>query len=68
MLNLLRYGPYLLIRHIWIQLLVLASMFLAGAFIFQHYQGLDWLSALLGSVSTITTIGIYAPNIVDYAQ
>jgi voltage-gated potassium channel len=63
MLNLLRYGPYLLIRHIWIQLSVLAAMFFACAFVFQHYQGLDWLSALLGSVSTITTIGIYAPNI-----
>jgi hypothetical protein len=28
------------------------------------YQHLDPLTAFLGSVSTITTIGIYAPNIV----
>ena len=34
-----------------------------GAAIFNHYQGLNWLTALLGSVSTVTTIGLYAPNI-----
>jgi len=38
-------------------------MFLFGAAIFNHYQGLNWLTALLGSVSTVTTIGLYAPNI-----
>lgn len=62
-LSLLVYGPYFLLRHIWIQLSLLVAMFIAGAFIFAHYQGLDFLSALLGSVSTVTTIGIYAPNI-----
>jgi hypothetical protein len=36
---------------------------LFGAAIFNHYQGLNWLTALLGSVSTVTTIGLYAPNI-----
>ena len=39
-----------------------------GAAIFWHYQGLDWLTALLGSVSTVTTIGLYAPNIVSMPQ
>jgi Trk K+ transport system NAD-binding subunit len=63
LLNMVKYGPYLLLRHIWIQLILLVAMFFLGALVFQHYQGLDWLTALLGSVSTITTIGIYAPNI-----
>jgi len=39
-------------------------MFGLGTLIFMHYQGLDFLTALLGSVSTITTIGIYAPNLI----
>jgi Trk K+ transport system NAD-binding subunit len=59
----LKYGPYLVLRHIWIQSGLLAVMFFLGALVFHYYQGLDWLTALLGSVSTITTIGIYAPNI-----
>ena len=63
-LSFIRYGPYLIFKHIWIQALILALMFFAAALIFHQYQGLDWLSALLGAVSTITTIGIYAPNIV----
>jgi voltage-gated potassium channel len=68
LVSMLRYGPYLLVRHVWIQLLIIAAMFFTGALIFQHYQGLDWLTALVGSVSTITTIGIYAPNIVNMAN
>jgi voltage-gated potassium channel len=59
------YGPYLLLRRIWVQLLLIAVMFFFGAAIFRHYQGLDLLTALLGSVSTVTTIGLYAPNIVS---
>jgi voltage-gated potassium channel len=39
-------------------------MFGFGTIVFIHYQHLDPLTAFLGSVSTITTIGIYAPNIV----
>jgi voltage-gated potassium channel len=58
------YAPYSILRHIWIQLVLLAAMFGAGTLIFMQYQGLDPLTAFLGSVSTITTIGIYAPNIV----
>ncbi len=63
-LDLVVYSPFYIVKAIWIQLLVLASMFVLGALIFIHYQGLDPLTALLGAVSTITTIGIYAPNIV----
>lgn len=61
-ISMLKYEPYLLIKHIWIQLVLLAAMFFLGALVFHHYQGLDWLTALLGSVSTVTTIGIYAPK------
>ena len=59
------YGPYLLMRRIWVQLILIAIMFFLGAAIFRYYQGLDWLTALLGSVSTVTTIGLYAPNIIS---
>lgn len=38
-------------------------MFLFCALIFMWYQGLDFPTALLGAVSTITTIGIFAPDI-----
>ncbi len=58
------YTPYYIVKAIWIQLSVLASMFVLGASIFAYYQGLDPLTAFLAAVSTITTIGIYAPNIV----
>ena len=57
-------GPYVILSRIWVQLLIIALMFLFGAAIFNHYQGLNWLTALLGSVSTVTTIGLYAPNII----
>ena len=63
-LDFMVYSPFYIIKAIWIQLILLASMFALGALIFIHYQGLDPLSALLGAVSTITTIGIYSPNIV----
>ena len=58
------YAPYYVLRKIRVQLILLGVMFVVGAIIFMWYQGLDFLTALLGSVSTITTIGIYAPNIV----
>jgi voltage-gated potassium channel len=57
------YGLIIILGRIWVQLLVIVLMFVFGAAIFNHYQGLDWLTALLGSVSTITTIGLYSPNI-----
>ncbi len=37
-------------------------MFGIGAVIFGYYNGLPPLSAILASVSTITTIGLYVPN------
>jgi voltage-gated potassium channel len=37
-------------------------MFAVGSVIFAYYQHLPALSALLASVSTITTIGLYVPN------
>jgi voltage-gated potassium channel len=58
------YAPFSILRHIWIQVVLLLTMFGSGALIFMTYQHLDPLTAFLGSVSTITTIGIYAPNIV----
>lgn len=63
-LDYLIYAPYSVLRHIWIQLLIITSMFGLGTLIFMHYQDLDFLTALVGSVSTITTIGIYAPNLI----
>jgi Trk-type K+ transport system membrane component len=37
-------------------------MFVWGALIFVHFEQLPFLDALLASVSTITTIGLYVPN------
>jgi voltage-gated potassium channel len=61
-------GPYVVLKRVWVQLLIIAIMFFFGAAIFHHFQGLDWLTALLGSVSTITTIGLYSPNIITMAS
>jgi Trk K+ transport system NAD-binding subunit len=62
--NEILYGPLSIIRHIWIQILLLTFMLGFGTAIFSFYQHLPLLTAFVGSVSTITTIGIYAPNIV----
>jgi len=59
----LLYTPYVVLRRIWIQLSALAAMFGFGTALFMYYQHLDFLTALLGSVSTITTIGLYSPNL-----
>jgi voltage-gated potassium channel len=56
------------LKRVWVQLLIIALMFFVGAAVFHHFQGLDWLTALLGSVSTVTTIGLYSPNIVAMAN
>ncbi len=50
------------VRIIYRQLIVLTAMFAAGAGVFLYYQHLPALSAVLASVSTITTIGLYVPN------
>jgi Trk K+ transport system NAD-binding subunit len=64
LLDIALYGPLAIIRHIWIQLILLLLMFGFGTVVFMNYQHLNTLTAFLGSVSTITTIGIYAPPIV----
>jgi voltage-gated potassium channel len=56
------YGPLVFLKTTYRQLLVLGLMFIWGAVIFYYYNGLPWLSSLLASVSTITTIGLYVPN------
>lgn len=52
----------MLARSVYKQLIVLAGMFGVGAAIFSYFEGLPPVSALLASVSTITTIGLYVPN------
>jgi voltage-gated potassium channel len=56
------YAPTILLKAIYRQLIILASMFGLGAWVFVYYEHLDFLTALLGSVSTITTIGLYVPG------
>ena len=56
------YEPITFLRTVYRQLFILAAMFIAGAVIFSHYDGLPPIAALLASVSTITTIGLYVPN------
>ena len=56
------YGPYVFLKVVYTQLLVLLIMFIWGAAIFSYYEGLSPLNSLLASVSTITTIGLYVPN------
>lgn len=56
------YGPVAFVRAVYRQLVVLLSMFLMGAAVFSYYERLSLLEALLASISTITTIGLYVPN------
>jgi Trk K+ transport system NAD-binding subunit len=56
------YAPLVLARSAYKQLVVLAAMFAAGAVVFAYYGHLTTLPAVLASVSTITTIGLYVPN------
>lgn len=56
------YDPIVFLHAVYRQLIVLAAMFITGAIIFAHYDGLPPISALFASVSTITTIGLYVPN------
>jgi Trk K+ transport system NAD-binding subunit len=56
------YAPWVLAKTVYKQLIVLAVMFGWGAEIFHYYEHLNYLDATLASVSTITTIGLYAPN------
>jgi len=56
------YEPIIFLHTVYRQLIILAAMFLAGAEIFAYYGELPPVAALLASVSTITTIGLYVPN------
>jgi len=56
------YGPIVLVRTVYRQLIVLMTMFIFGAVIFAEFEHLPALDAMLASVSTITTIGLYVPN------
>lgn len=56
------YGPFAFLRASYRQLSILGAMFIAGAAILGSYNHLPPLSAILASVSTITTIGLYVPN------
>ena len=60
------YGPIVLVKNVYRQLIVLWIMFLFGGVIFSIYEHLPPLDALLASVSTITTIGLYVPNGGDF--
>jgi voltage-gated potassium channel len=62
-LELAVYAPYYILKQVRNRLILLGSMFLINAFIFMWYQGFDFLTALFASVSTITTIGLYAPGV-----
>jgi Trk K+ transport system NAD-binding subunit len=56
------YGPFVFFRAIYRQLLILGLMFVWGAIIFSYYDHLPFMGALLAAVSTVTTLGFYAPN------
>jgi voltage-gated potassium channel len=56
------YAPLAFVREVYQELLVLLSMFILGAVIFSVYEKLSGINALLASISTITTIGLYVPN------
>jgi len=56
------YGPLVLLKAVYRQLLILLAMFGWGGAIFAYYEHLPIVDAFLASVSTITTIGLYVPN------
>ena len=56
------YEPMLYLRAVYRQLLVLLLLFILGTFIFGYFDQLPPLVALFASVSTVTIIGLYAPN------
>jgi len=56
------YGPWIYMRAIHRQLLMLLSLFIIGTLIFGSFEQLPPLVALFASVSTVTIIGLFAPN------
>lgn len=65
--DILLYAPGAILRRLWIPITVLLAMFLSSAALFYvervalQNPTMDFIGALLAAVSTITTIGIYAP-------
>lgn len=60
------YAPLVFFRAVYRQLVILGAMFAGGTMVFSYYEHLPLLDALLASVSTITTIGLYVPNGGDF--
>ena len=56
------YGPIVFVTAIYRQIILLSLLFIWGAAIFAYFDHLPFIPALLASVSTITTIGLYSPN------
>lgn len=56
------YAPVIFVRTVYKQLMVLGAMFAFGTAVFAYFERLPILDAVLASVSTITTIGLYVPN------
>ena len=56
------YGPRVFLGAVYKQAIVLTIMFLWGAAIFMYFEHLPFVSAMLASVSTVKTIGLYVPN------
>jgi voltage-gated potassium channel len=56
------YGPIVLVKAIYRQIILLSAMFIWGAAIFSYFEHLPVIASFLASVSTITTIGLYVPN------
>jgi hypothetical protein len=56
------YGPFVFFKAIYRQLILLGIMLVWGAGIFSYFEHMPTLSALLASVSTLTTLGFYTPN------
>ncbi|MCW4009974.1 MAG: NAD-binding protein [Candidatus Bathyarchaeota archaeon] len=56
------YGPFVFIRAIYRQIILLGLMFVWGALIFSYFDHLPFIGALLAAVSTVTTLGFYGPN------
>jgi len=60
------YGPAVFLRVLYKQLIILLVMVFWGAATFYVYDSLPVLSAILASISTISTIGLYVPNNGDF--
>ncbi len=56
------FGPLVFVKAVYRQLIILVALIIWGAAIFSYYEHLPIISAILASVSTITTIGLYVPN------